>query len=189
LRIRNWASPASQNLPGGAERTSGGSVEGIWDDGEWTSWDEISRHVYLQDLRDRFPCADPEVVQIFLDLIESAQRYRALSGRHLDIFGELGELYAEITLGIKRHRLRATGSDGRLGNDFIEIKTIGPTNRNNKVRVKRSGNFNKLLIVRISDDLALETRMVERKSLRKGSGKWITVSWSSLPAALEQRVV
>lgn len=122
-------------------------------------------------------------------LIESAARYRELTGRHLDIFGELGELYAEVKFGIKRHRLRAADSDGRLGNDFSEIKTIGPdNNRSDKVRVKRSGNFNKLIAVRIDDGYGLEARVVERKMLKKGLGKWITLSWSSLPASGVERL-
>ena len=179
------AAPRRMTRGGALKRwaTLGGSVEGIWDDGEWTGWDEISRHIYLNDLRDNYPHADPEVVEVFHDLVESAAQYRELTGRHLNIFGELGELYAEVKFGIKRHRLYAAGSDGRLGNDFIEIKTIGPGNRSNKVRVKRSGNFSKVMVVRITDDYGFEARMVERKVLRKGSGKWITLSWSSLPAA------
>lgn len=129
------------------------------------------------------PSGEPEVAQAFRNLVDVASKYRELTGRHLSIFGELGELYAEVTHGIKRHRLYAAGSDGRLGNDLIEIKTIAPGNRSNKVRVKRSGNFSKVMLVRITDDYDFESRMVERKMLRKGSGKWITLSWSGLSAA------
>ncbi len=132
------------------------------------------RHIYLNGLRDNYPRADPEVAEAFHSLVQVAAKYRELTGRHLSIFGELGELYAEVKFGIKRHRLHAAGSHGRLGNDFIEIKTIGPGNRSNKVRVKRSGNFSKVMVVRITDDYGFEARMVERKVLRKGLGKWIT---------------
>ncbi len=156
-------------------------MDGIWEDGEWTTWDEISHHVHLQDLRERFPHADPEVVEVFHDLLDDAARYRVLTGRHLDIFGELGELYAEIRFGIKRHRIRAAGSDGRLGNDFVEIKTIGPESRSGTVRVKRAGNFSKLIVVRIDCDYEFECRVVERRALKKGTGKWICLSWSGLP--------
>lgn len=137
----------------------------------------------VNDLRDEYPHAEPEVVKIFNDLVDGAARYRELTGRHLNIFGELGELYAEIKFGIKRHRLYAAGSDGRLGNDFVEIKTIAPTSRSNKVQVKRSGNFSMLLVVRIANDYGFEARMVERKALKKGVGKLITLSWDGLPAA------
>ncbi len=158
-------------------------MEHIWDDGDLLDWDEINRHVYLNDLRDDYPHADPEVVEAFHNLVESAARYWDLTGRHLNIFGELGELFAEVKFGIKRHRLHAAGSDGRLGNDFIEIKTIGPGSGSSKVRVKRSGNFSKLMVVRITDDYEFEARMLERKALKRGTGKFITLSWSSLPAA------
>lgn len=157
-------------------------MDAIWEGDEWTSWDEVDRHVYLQDLGDEFPHADPEVVEVFHDLLEDAARYRALAGRHLDIFGELGELYGEIRFGIKRHRVNAAGSDGRLGNDFIEIKTIGPTSHNAKIRVNRAGNFSKLIVVRIDSDYVFDCRVVSRRALKKGTGKWIRVSWSGLPA-------
>lgn len=154
-------------------------MQGIRDDDEQIGWEDISQHVH--DLSDGYPHADPDVVEVFHDLVESAVRYRELAGRHLNIFGELGELYAEVKFGLRRHRLYAAGSDGRLGNDFIEIKTIGPGNRSKKVRVKRSGNFNKLIVVRIDDDFQFEARVIERKVLRKGLGNWITLSWSGLP--------
>ncbi len=163
-------------------------MEEIRDDDGWTGCGEIRDHAGCQGLKNDFPRADPEVVQVFQHLVDTAKRYRDLTARHLDIFGELGELYAEIKFGIKRHRCKAAGSDGRLGNDFIEIKTIGPGNRSKKVRVKRSGNFNKLIVVRIDDGFDFRARTVERKMLRKGEGKWFTVSWSSL-ASDAQRLV
>jgi hypothetical protein len=156
-------------------------MDDIWDDGEWLSWDEINRHVYLNDLQELYPAADLEVVEIFEDLVDTALRYRHATGRHLAIFGELGELYAEIKFGIKRHRIGAPGSDGRLGNDFIEIKTISPDKNSNKVLVKRSGNFSKLVVVRISGDYEFEARMISRKALSKGEGRHASISWSRLP--------
>ena len=160
-------------------------MDGIWDDGEWISWDYINRHIYLNDLRDSFPAAEPEVVEIFEDLVASAIRYKEITGRHLAIFGELGELYAEIRFGIKRHRVGAPGSDGRLGNDFVEIKTISPDKRSNRVLVKRAGNFSKLVVVKISKDYEFEARMIPRKMINKGEGKLASVSWNNLPVSDE----
>jgi hypothetical protein len=87
----------------------------------------------------------PELVMIFESLVENAMSYHELTGRYLQIWGELGELYAEIKYGIKRHKPHTRGSDGKLGNDFIEIKTISPEKDGGKVQVKRAGNFNRLL--------------------------------------------
>lgn len=89
-----------------------------------------------------------------------AMDYRAVTGRYLPVFGELGELFAEITFGIKRHKPNTPGSDGRLCNDFIEIKTISPEKKQQKVSVKRQGKFNKLLVVRITEDLDFEARVI-----------------------------
>jgi len=159
-----------------------GSSDAIWDDGEWISWEWINEQVHLQDLREMYPNADLELVEMFETLVYDAACYRQLTGRYLPIFGELGEIFAEITFGIKRHKPRTQGSDGRLGNDFIEIKTITPEKNKEKISVKRQGNFNKLLAVKISEDFEFEARMIDRKDLSKGNGKEATVSWSSMKA-------
>lgn len=122
---------------------------------------------------------DPELVTIFESLVENAESFFTLTNRYLQIWGELGELFAEIVYGIKRHKPHARGSDGKLGNDFIEVKTISPEKNNNKVKVKRAGNFNKLLIVKTTKDFTFEGQLIARKNLSKGEGKHATASWSN----------
>ena len=157
-----------------------GPADGIWDDGEWISWEWINEQIYEQQLRAQYPQANPEAVRIFGDLVAVAAEYKHITGRYLPVFGELGELFAEITFGIKRHKPRTQGSDGRLGNDFIEIKTITPEKRKEKVSVKRTGHFNKLLVVKINDKFEFEARMLDRKHMGKGNGKRAVVAWSSM---------
>ena len=103
-----------------------GSADAIWDDGEWISWEWINGQLHEQELKERYPEVDIDLINIFETLVDDAFNYKQITGRYLPIFGELGELFAEITFGIKRHKPRTQGSDGRLGNDFIEIKTITP---------------------------------------------------------------
>ena len=154
--------------------------DGIWDDGEWISWEWINQQIYQQELKDKYPDVSVELIQIFEELVETADSYKQITGRYLPVFGELGELFAEITFGIKRHKPRAQGSDGRLGNDFVEVKTITPEKRSQKVVVRRKGHFNKLVVVRISDNFEFEARMMDRKHISKGTGKLATVTWSSM---------
>jgi hypothetical protein len=123
---------------------------------------------------------DPELVMIFESLVETATSYHALTGRYLQIWGELGELYAEIKYAIKRHKPHTRGSDGKLGNDFVEIKTISPEKDRDQVQVKRAGNFNKLLVIKISETFEFEGRFIARKELSKGEGTHAKVSWSVL---------
>lgn len=130
--------------------------------------------------------ADPELVLIFESLVENARSYYELTKRYLQIWGELGELYAEIKYGIKRHKPHTRGSDGKLGNDFVEIKTISPEKDGGQVQVKRAGNFNRLLVVKISDKFEFEGRFIERKRLSKGEGAYARVSWSALPPTNEE---
>lgn len=138
-----------------------GLEDSIWDDGEWISWDWINGQIYEQDLKKRFPNVDPALVVVFEDIVDVAIEYKRISGRYLPVFGELGEIYAEITFGIKRHSPRTQGSDGRIGNDWVEVKTITPEKNNEKVLVKRKGNFNKLIVVKISDCFDFEARMID----------------------------
>lgn len=157
--------------------------DGVWDDGEWISWDFINQHLEDEELRAEFPLAELEVVRVFQNLLHDALRYNALTGRHLEIWGELGELYAEVKYGLKRHRVHAAGSDGRIGNDFVEVKTISPGKGKDVVLVKRAGHFSKLLLVKISADLAFEARMIDRKQIRKGPGTHARVRWDACQQA------
>ena len=121
---------------------------------------------------------DPVISAVFDNMVESAITYHSVTGRYLQIWGELGELFAEVHLGVKRHKPYAQGSDGKIGNDFIEIKTISPEKSNEQVQVKRAGNFNKLLIVKISENFEFDAKLIARKSLPKGEGKYARVSWT-----------
>jgi hypothetical protein len=156
-----------------------GPADGIYEDGEWISWEWINQQIHERDLKENFPHADIAIVQVFEDLVDAAINYYELTGRYLQIWGELGELYAEISYGIKRHSPNTSGSDGRIGNDWVEIKTISPEKDKNTVQVKRAGNFNKLLVIKISSDFKFESKMIDRKTLRKGKGKYARVSWQN----------
>ena len=114
--------------------------------------------------------------------MEVAWKYKKVTGRHLPVLGELGELFAEIMFGIKRHDPMTQGSDGMLGKDFVEVKTITPDKKSDGVQVKRAGNFGKLVVVKISDDFQFAARMVDRRILMKGSGNWATLSWDAMIA-------
>ena len=155
-------------------------ADGIWDDGEWISWDYINQIQANQETRSQFPAVSQELQDIFQVLVHTAANYKAHTGRYLDIFGELGELYAEIQIGLSRHKPHTPGSDGRLGNDFIEVKTISPLKQSDKVRVKRKGNFNKLYIVRISENFYFEGKTIDRRDLKKGVGKFASVRFADL---------
>lgn len=153
--------------------------EGIWDDGEWISWDWLNEQIEAQELLREFPGADIELIRTFEDLVRTAQSYYELTGRYLQIWGELGEFYAEIKYGLKRHRAHAPGSDGKIGNDFVEVKTISPEKGGARVQVKRAGNFSQLIVVKISEDFVFEARKIPRKQLSKGTGKHARVCWGA----------
>ena len=138
-------------------------------------WEVINEDKYISEGLQ----APPELATIFESLVENAKLFYTLTNRYLQIWGELGELFAEIEYGIKRHKPHTKGSDGKLGNDFIEVKTISPEKSKAQVKVKRAGNFNKLLIIKISKDFTFEGHIIARKDLSKGDGKYATASWAN----------
>lgn len=151
--------------------------DGIWDDGEWISWDYINEQLEEQDLSAKYPDATIELIRTFEDLVETAATYRKLTGRYLQIWGELGAFYAEVKYGLRRHKTHAPGSDERLGDDLVKVKTISPEKASEQVLVKRAGNFNKLIIVKISQDFEFESRIISRKCIGKGLGIHAKINW------------
>ena len=156
-------------------------VDGIWDDGEWISWDEINEQLRYKEWGAKYPNADRSLIPIFEQLVSVAECYHEETGRHLQVYGDIGELFAAITLGVKLHRNYAPGSDGRLGDDFIEVKTITPFKSNDIVTVKASGNFNKLFVVKINEEFELSYRLVARRDLPAPKGGYYQIAWGRLP--------
>ena len=103
-----------------------------------------------------------------------------VTGNHLHVYGDIGELYANILHGVKLHKNNAQGSDGRLLNDFVEVKTIAPHNTTNKTSVKLSGHFSKLFVVRIDEDFEVSGKLIDRADLPKRNGKNLVINWDDL---------
>jgi hypothetical protein len=121
---------------------------------------------------------DVDLVPIFQNLLAVAQDYHHLTGSHLQVYGDLGELYGAITHGIKLHRNYAQGSDGRLGNDFVEIKTITPFKSRDAVTLNLKRNFNKVLIVKIDSDFEIRGKLIDRKALPQIRGDKLLLDWN-----------
>jgi hypothetical protein len=171
-----------------------GPDNAFWIDGEWIGWNSIldpedppSCHLEelerIAELRFKYPNADVTLIPYFNDLLELASTFHFETGRHLNVYGDIGELFGAITYGIRLNRNYAQGSDGRLGKDHVEIKTITPFKNSDVVTIDRSGNFNKLLVVKIDEAFQVRGRMVDRSKLPKGSGRYFRVKWTDLPAS------
>jgi len=157
-----------------------GPDNALWADGEWISWDEIDEQIQFKEWRARYPDADLSVVSIFESLLLTAQSYHELTGRHLQVYGDIGELFGVITHGLKLHRNYAQGSDGRIGNDLVEVKTITPFKSNDRVVLNLARNFSKILIVKINEDFEIQGKLIDRRSLPRGSGERLVLDWNSI---------
>jgi len=145
-----------------------GSGDAIWDDGEWISWDYINQQL-------EGPQPEGGLLE---DMILVAKEYLEDTGRHLPVYGEIGEHYAARRFGIKLHEdTKAEGSDGRLGNALVEIKTISPMRDSRHVRVKKSGNFGYLAIVKIDADFRIDAKLISRRRLAQACGDYYLVCW------------
>lgn len=146
-----------------------GSGDAIWDDGEWISWDYINQQL---------DGPQPEG-GLLEDMIVVAKEYLEHTGRHLPIYGEIGEHYAARRFGIVLHEdAKAQGSDGRLRDSLVEIKTISPMRDSRHVRVKAAGNFGYLAIVKIDADFRIDAKLISRKRLGKPAGPFFSVCWT-----------
>lgn len=179
------------------EPDGGGAYLG---DGEWISWDDFGNYdpdepcaAYLPVLewegmiKRRFPLAELPVIRQFIRLARAAEEYHDETGRYLDVYGALGELYGAMVWGIRLHKEpNAQGSDGRCENAFVEIKTIGPRSTTDRVRVKLSGHFSQLLVVKIEsgaaddffDGCRLAGRLVNRRDLTSATSGHAGITWS-----------
>jgi hypothetical protein len=119
--------------------------------------------------RDGFPFSILEQMRIFDDLLDCAERHFENTGRYLQVWGELGEIYAEIKFHLRRHKTHNAGSDGTIDGRLIEVKTISPEKVSDRVVVKSKGDFQQLLIVRIDKDFQFKSKLFDRSEL-KGSG-------------------
>lgn len=123
--------------------------------------------------RGGFPYSMLEQIELFSDLVNCAQRHFANTGRYLQVWGELGEIYAEIKFGLRRHGTHEAGSDGTIGGRLVEVKTISPEKYDDQVMVKAQGNFQQLLIVRIDENFEFTGKLLERNQLSDGGGRFL----------------
>lgn len=157
-----------------------GNEDSIWDDGEWVSWEDISNQIQYKEWRVKYPDADLSLVPIFESLLSIAEKYHHLTRKHLQAFGDIGELYGAITLGLKLHRNYAQGSDARLGNNFVEVKTITPFKKYDTVEINLTGHFNQLFIVKINKNYAVSSLLIDRKKLPGKGSKKLRLQWDQL---------
>lgn len=123
--------------------------------------------------REGYPHSVLEQIEIFEDLVDCAVRHFRNTGRYLQVWGELGEIYAEIRFGLRRHGSHQAGSDGTIAGRLVEVKTISPEKANAHVVVKRQGNFEQLLIVRIDEQFQFTGKLIDRQRLSDGGGRFL----------------
>lgn len=153
------------------------SISREWFDSQLSNESENDAHSHVQSepfqSRDGFPYSILEQTQILEDLVDCAARHFENTGRYLQVWGELGEIYAEIEFGLCRHGTHRAGSDGTIAGKLVEVKTISPEKAGDHVLVKSQGNFEKLLIVRIDRNFQFKGKLFDRSELKGSMGKYL----------------
>ena len=90
--------------------------------------------------RDGFPFSVLQQAEIRQDLVDCAERHFRNTGRYLQMWGELGEIYAEVKFGLRRHATHRAGSDGTIDGKLVEVKSISPEKASDQVIVKSQGD-------------------------------------------------
>ncbi|AOS43258.1 hypothetical protein Verru16b_00301 [Lacunisphaera limnophila] len=184
-------SPMRCAMTGVEIRNSG---DGVWDDGEWISWAYINEQLDLQEngpapelvVEDGGSADDiePDSKEPDIELLNRIRAARNHFENTLDQispdWGRIGEDYVAQQFGVKLSRMYTQGHDGRWGDELVEIKTITPHKHRPFVRVKLTGNFNILAIVKIAADDTLDVRFISRSKLPAGTGRNAhVVAWST----------
>lgn len=130
--------------------------------------------------REGLPYSILDQIEILEDLVDCAERHFTNTGRYLQVWGELGEIYAEIKFGLRRHATHQAGSDGTIGGKRVEVKTISPEKGNDQVLVKRQGDFEQLLIVRIDSQFQFTGKLIDRSELMDSGGRFLRARMRNL---------
>ena len=124
--------------------------------------------------------ATAEMVQTFKDLVEEAKGKKLTGRPRQKVLGDLGEYFAAVMFGIKLHAPNTQGSDGKLGTEFVEVKTITPSKTRDVVRLNPARNFSMVAVVKITEDFQIGARLIKRTSLKECGNTWIELAWDEM---------
>ncbi|MBL4813046.1 MAG: hypothetical protein JKX69_12000 [Rhodobacteraceae bacterium] len=129
------------------------------DDGGWVSWQQLGRKAAPQATLDQYPKADPALVAHFEHLLMMAKAYHQQTGRHLQIYNDIGQLYGAIAYGIKL----GASDDTRI------VRTFGPDKRPQPVSDAALPGTARVLTVRIDAQFNVTSQMSDADTQAPGS--------------------
>lgn len=96
------------------------------------------------------------------------------------MYGDIGELYACTTYGLKLHRNYAQGVGRSDRQRPRRGEEITPFKSNDPVTLNLERNFSKDIIVRLYADFQIAARMIQRKTLPRMKGSRLIIDWNNL---------
>ncbi len=173
--------------------------DGFWEETNWVRWEDarptnqhglngededmpLTRRELEASLRYLCPQADLSLVPYYYQLLYLARDYHLDTGRHLNVYGQIGELHGAITYGIRLCNIGDSCEDGCIGDETVKIRTITPFSQADEISVELDGPFQKLLVVRIDRNFRVSSRLVSRGALvaqkaERGSSCVVRARW------------
>ncbi len=142
-----------------------GIEHAIWNAGDWVVWDDIDGCFAVPDRAAERMNTELSTVDTLRCLLSTAENFFRLTGRHLHVYGDIGQLYATIILGLQVDQPDLNDAPDGAATDLVEVKTIAPFRSGEYLTVRRKGPFSKLFVVRISDDFQLSGKLIDRNAL------------------------
>ena len=149
----------------------------LWDSGDW-----IEFHRRTESKVADLPYAsevDPSarVRSAFRALIQTARLYFQVSGRHLPVFDAIAELHGAVAYDLPLPGAATTRDKGRRA----VIKCLPPDDTADYVSVDLTQPFDVLVVVKISNNLIIESRILARDKLPAATSKPHVLRWNKLP--------
>lgn len=114
-----------------------------WTPDQWLSWGGIDDPTEADQIRCRFPDAEATNIAALKGPLHAARSFHTPINHQLQVDGDTGDLYGAIVRGIVLHRFNAQGSDGWLGDGYVEINTISPIKKWKIVNLRMGRHFSK----------------------------------------------
>jgi hypothetical protein len=141
----------------------------------------------IPDLRRRFPRADVSIVPYLRDLLATAESYALETGRHLDIYGAIGTLFASVVYGVGT----PGGRHVYQRSPRLAVCTLTPFEPEPEPAVELPlADLGTLVVVHVdqrgpNDTLHLSGRLIRRDALPAAEDGLLLLGWEGIcvPAA------
>ena len=145
-----------------------------WDSGDWIDWHRRS------ETMDAAPCISPaqdesaRMTALHVSLLRAARAHYVLTGDHLPVYDAIAQVHAALHFCLP---LKPSAAEAAS----VQMLVIAPNGPTNRIKVDLAHPCSHVLVTRISDNFAVEARMLARDALPAAKTGKAEICWSDLP--------